>query len=134
MLMLMAMLRRAFGGSMARKLRAVLPDLGLNGEKEVEIEVRKRVIIVAVFEEWLKSACWLIDEVLDTVYGDKVISASEVLRRSHLLKTWEFGLALFQYRSFGEVIVLSLSILRTKSAVCNARCEYHLTLSFMYHA
>jgi len=33
---------------MARKLRAVLPDLGLKGEKEVEIEVRKRVIIAAV--------------------------------------------------------------------------------------
>lgn len=51
--MLTAMFRRAFGGSIARKLRAVLPDLALKGEKEVVIEVRKRVIIVAiaVFEE-----------------------------------------------------------------------------------
>ena len=31
---------------MARKLRAVLPDLGLNGEKAVVTEVRNRVIIV----------------------------------------------------------------------------------------
>ena len=100
MLMLMAMLRRAFGGSMARKLRAVLPDLGLNGEKEVEIEVRKRVIIVAVFEEWLKSACWLIDEVLDTVYGDKVISASEVLRRSQLAEDVGIWLGAFSISIF----------------------------------
>jgi len=45
-LILMAILRRAFGGSMARKLRAVLPDFGLKGEKDVEIEVRNRVIIL----------------------------------------------------------------------------------------
>jgi hypothetical protein len=38
---------RAFGGKRARKLRAVLPDLGLKGEKAVETEVRKRVIILA---------------------------------------------------------------------------------------
>jgi len=31
---------------MARKLRAVLPDLGLNGEKAVVTDVRNRVIIV----------------------------------------------------------------------------------------
>jgi len=31
---------------MARKLRAVLPDFGLKGEKDVEIEVRNRVIIL----------------------------------------------------------------------------------------
>lgn len=43
---LMAMLDRAFGGSIARKLRAVLPDLGLKAEKEVVTEVRNRVIIV----------------------------------------------------------------------------------------
>jgi hypothetical protein len=42
------MVLRAFGGSMARKLRAVLPDLALKGEKAVETEVRKRVIISAV--------------------------------------------------------------------------------------
>lgn len=42
------MVERAFGGSMARKLRAVFPDLGLKGEKAVETEVRNRVIIVSV--------------------------------------------------------------------------------------
>jgi len=45
-LTLMVMVERALGGSMARKLRAVLPDLGLNGEKAVVTEVRNRVIIV----------------------------------------------------------------------------------------
>jgi hypothetical protein len=34
---------------MARKLRAVLPDFGLNGEKAVETEVKKRVIILAIY-------------------------------------------------------------------------------------
>lgn len=43
---LMAMVVRALGGSIARKLRAVLPDFGLKGEKAVVTEVRNRVIIV----------------------------------------------------------------------------------------
>jgi hypothetical protein len=43
------MVWRAFGGRRARKLRAVLPDLGLKGEKAVETEVKKRVIILAVY-------------------------------------------------------------------------------------
>jgi len=50
--MLTAMVLRAFGGSIARKLRAVLPDLALKGEKEVVIEVRNRVIIAAVAGSW----------------------------------------------------------------------------------
>lgn len=41
-----AMVERALGGSMARKLRAVLPDLGLKGEKAVVTEVRYLVSIV----------------------------------------------------------------------------------------
>lgn len=47
---------------MARKLRAVLPDLALKGEKEVVTEVRNRVIIVADRRNvgrplgWLKTA------------------------------------------------------------------------------
>lgn len=46
---------RAFGGSRARKLRAVLPDLGLKGEKEVVTEVRNRVIIAAVVcTSWMR--------------------------------------------------------------------------------
>jgi len=40
------MVVRALGGSMARKLRAVLPDLGLKGEKAVVTEVRYLVSIV----------------------------------------------------------------------------------------
>ena len=43
------MVERALGGRRARKLRAVLPDLGLKGEKAVETEVKKRVIILAVY-------------------------------------------------------------------------------------
>jgi hypothetical protein len=42
----MAMVVRALGGSIARKLRAVLPDLGLKGEKAVVTEVRYLVSIV----------------------------------------------------------------------------------------
>ena len=42
----MAMVLRALGGSMARKLRAVLPDLGLKGEKAVVTEVRYLVSIL----------------------------------------------------------------------------------------
>jgi hypothetical protein len=42
----MAMVERALGGSMARKLRAVLPDLGLKGEKAVVTEVRYLVSIL----------------------------------------------------------------------------------------
>lgn len=42
----MVMVCRALGGSIARKLRAVLPDLGLKGEKAVVTEVRKRVSIL----------------------------------------------------------------------------------------
>lgn len=42
----MDMVVRALGGSMARKLRAVLPDLGLKGEKAVVTEVRYLVSIV----------------------------------------------------------------------------------------
>jgi hypothetical protein len=41
-----AMVVRALGGSMARKLRAVLPDLGLKGEKAVVTEVRYLVSIL----------------------------------------------------------------------------------------
>lgn len=41
----------AFGGSMAKKLRAVLPDLGLKGEKAVLTEVKNLVIIVAARKE-----------------------------------------------------------------------------------
>jgi len=36
----------AVGGSSARKLRAVLPDLGLKGEKAVVTEVRYLVSIL----------------------------------------------------------------------------------------
>ena len=43
------MVLRAFGGSMARKLRAVLPDLGLKGEKEVVTEVKNLVIILDIY-------------------------------------------------------------------------------------
>lgn len=42
----MAMVVRALGGSIARKLRAVLPDLGLKGEKAVVTEVRNLVSMV----------------------------------------------------------------------------------------
>jgi hypothetical protein len=42
----MAMVERALGGSMARKLRAVLPDLGLKGENAVVTEVRYLVSIL----------------------------------------------------------------------------------------
>lgn len=45
---MIAMVVRAFGGNIARKLRAVFPDLGLKGEKAVETEVRNRVIMVTV--------------------------------------------------------------------------------------
>lgn len=41
-------LLRAFGGRRARKLRAVLPERGLNGEKVVLTVVRNRVIIFTV--------------------------------------------------------------------------------------
>ena len=37
----------AVGGSRARKLRAVLPDLGLKGEKAVVTEVRYLVSIAS---------------------------------------------------------------------------------------
>jgi len=43
----MAIVERALGGSRARKLRAVLPDLGLKGEKAVATEVRYLVSMVA---------------------------------------------------------------------------------------
>ena len=38
---------RALGGSIARKFRAVLPDLGLKGEKAVTTEVMYLVIMMA---------------------------------------------------------------------------------------
>lgn len=37
----------ALGGNRARKLRAVLPDLALKGEKAVVTEVMNRVIMLA---------------------------------------------------------------------------------------
>lgn len=40
------MVVRALGGSRARKLRAVLPDFGLKGEKAVATEVRYLVSIL----------------------------------------------------------------------------------------
>lgn len=43
----------AVGGSRARKLRAVLPDLGLKGEKAVVTEVR---YLVSIF--WGENRCW----------------------------------------------------------------------------
>jgi len=45
MFTVMVISRRAFGGSRARKLRAVLPDFGLKGEKAVVTEVMNFVII-----------------------------------------------------------------------------------------
>lgn len=48
----MVMVERALEGSAARKFRAVLPDLGLNGEKAVTTEVMYLVIIVAVVVLW----------------------------------------------------------------------------------
>lgn len=45
--MLMAMVERALGGRRARKLRAVLPERALKGEKEVVTEVMYLLIIVA---------------------------------------------------------------------------------------
>lgn len=44
----MVMVERALEGSAARKFRAVLPDLGLNGEKAVTTEVMYLVIMMAV--------------------------------------------------------------------------------------
>lgn len=46
--MSMVMVERALEGSAARKFRAVLPDLGLNGEKAVTTEVMYLVIMMAV--------------------------------------------------------------------------------------
>lgn len=46
-LMLMAMVERALGGRRARKLRAVLPERGLKGEKEVVTPVMYLLIISA---------------------------------------------------------------------------------------
>lgn len=48
----MAMVVRALGGSIARKLRAVLPDLGLKGEKAVVTEVRN---LVSMMDEWFET-------------------------------------------------------------------------------
>ena len=45
----MAIVDRALGGSCARKLRAVLPERGLKGEKAVVTAVRYFVIILALF-------------------------------------------------------------------------------------
>lgn len=42
----MVMVDRALDGSIARKFRAVLPDLGLKGEKAVVTEVMYLVIMV----------------------------------------------------------------------------------------
>lgn len=50
--MSMVMVERALEGSAARKFRAVLPDLGLKGEKAVTTEVMYLVIIVAVVVLW----------------------------------------------------------------------------------
>lgn len=44
----MVMVERALGGSRARKLRAVLPDLGLKGEKAVATEV---MYLASIFAE-----------------------------------------------------------------------------------
>ena len=53
MLRSMAIVERALGGSSARKLRAVLPDLPLNGEKVALTEV---IYLVSIFdtvkEDW----------------------------------------------------------------------------------
>lgn len=46
-LMLMAIVDRAFGGSRARKLRTVFPERGLKGEKVVVTAVRYLDIILA---------------------------------------------------------------------------------------
>lgn len=44
--MLTAIVFRAFGGSDARKILAVLPERALNGENAVVTEVRNLVIIL----------------------------------------------------------------------------------------
>ena len=44
----MAIVERALGGSRARKLRAVLPERALKGEKFVVMEVRYFVIMLTV--------------------------------------------------------------------------------------
>jgi hypothetical protein len=57
----MAMVERALGGSRARKLRAILPVRGLKGEKLVVTEVMYLVIILAVEEgEFGLSWVWLV--------------------------------------------------------------------------
>ena len=55
MLILIAIVDRAFGGRLARKLRAVLPERGLKAEKVVVTEVRNFVIILAT--RW-PAVCW----------------------------------------------------------------------------
>jgi hypothetical protein len=64
----------AVGGSRARKLRAVLPDLGLKGEKAVVTEVRYLVSIAGEFDRgtglWCMSVWFIVLVAADVVAAD----------------------------------------------------------------